>query len=91
MQDTVTRNRFKLVRAAKAFPLHPEHGHRLAAIPVVVQALDGTWANRHIDQVSADGSIAVGWQEAEWGGWLGTVWHNGRPELIVDANGNPVS
>ena len=52
---------------------------------------DGMWANSRIDQVSADGSIAVGWQEAEWGGWLGTVWHNGRPELITDADGNPVS
>lgn len=52
---------------------------------------DGNWANSRIDQVSADGSIAVGWQEAEWGGWLGTVWHNGRPELITDAAGNPVS
>jgi hypothetical protein len=52
---------------------------------------DGKWANSRIDQVSADGSIAVGWQEAEWGGWLGTVWHNGRPELITDVNGDPVS
>ncbi len=52
---------------------------------------DGTWANSRIDQVSADGSTAVGWQEAEWGGWLGTVWHNHKPELITDANGDPVS
>ena len=52
---------------------------------------DGQWANSRIDQVSADGSIAVGWQEAEWGGWLGTVWHHGRPELITDENGDPVS
>ena len=46
---------------------------------------------QRIDQVSADGSIAVGWQEADWGGWLGTVWHNGVPELITDVNGDPVS
>ena len=52
---------------------------------------DGTWANSRIDMVSADGSIAVGWQEADWGGWLGTVWHNGVPELITDVNGDPVS
>src|SRR5271165_1131667 len=52
---------------------------------------DGKWANSRIDQVSADGSIAVGWQEAEWGGWLGSVWHNGKPELITDANGDSVS
>ena len=52
---------------------------------------DGTWANSRVDQVSADGSVAVGWQEADWGGWLGTIWRNGRPELITDANGDPVS
>jgi hypothetical protein len=52
---------------------------------------DGTWANSRVDQVSADGSVAVGWQEAEWGGWFGTIWHNGQPELITDANGDPVS
>jgi hypothetical protein len=52
---------------------------------------DGKPANSRIDQVSADGSIAVGWQEADWGGWLGTVWHNGTPELITDRQGNPVS
>jgi hypothetical protein len=52
---------------------------------------DGTWANSRINQVSADGSIAVGWQEADWGGWLGTVWHYGVPELITDVNGDPVS
>jgi hypothetical protein len=52
---------------------------------------NGKQANSRIDQVSADGTIAVGWQEASWGGWLGTVWHNGTPELITDANGDPVS
>ena len=52
---------------------------------------DGTWANSRVDQVSADGSVAVGWQEAEWGGWLGTIWHNGQPELITDSNGDPVN
>ena len=52
---------------------------------------DGTWANSRINAVSADGSIAVGWQEADWGGWFGTIWHNGVPELITDANGDPVS
>jgi len=30
----------------------------------------------------------VGWQTADWGGWLGTVWHNGKPELITDVNGD---
>ena len=54
------------------------------------QHSDGTWANSRVDQVSADGSVAVGFQEAEWGGWLGTIWHNGQPELITDANGDPV-
>ena len=49
---------------------------------------DGTWANSRIDQVSADGKTAVGWQTADWGGWLGTVWHNGKPELITDVNGD---
>ena len=52
---------------------------------------NGKPANSRIDQVSADGSIAVGWQEAHWGGWLGTVWHNGTPELVTDANGDPES
>ncbi len=55
------------------------------------QYSDGTWANSRIDQVSADGSTAVGWQQADWGGWFGTVWHNGTPELITDANGDAVS
>lgn len=52
---------------------------------------DGSWANSRVDQVSADGSVAVGWQEADWGGWFGTIWHSGQPELITDANGDPVS
>lgn len=52
---------------------------------------NGKPANSRIDQVSADGSIAVGWQEAAWGGWFGTVWRNGTPELITDANGDGVS
>jgi hypothetical protein len=51
---------------------------------------DGTWANSRVDQVSADGSVAVGWQEADWGGWFGTIWRNGRAELITDSNGDPV-
>jgi hypothetical protein len=54
------------------------------------QHSDGTWANSRVDQVSADGSVAVGFQEAEWGGWLGTIWRNGQPELITDSDGNPV-
>jgi hypothetical protein len=54
------------------------------------QHADGRWANSRVDQVSADGKTAVGWQEADWGGWLGTVWHSGKPELILDANGDPV-
>ena len=52
---------------------------------------DGTWANSRVDQVSADGSVAVGWQEADWGGWFGSIWHNGQPELVTDVNGDSVS
>jgi hypothetical protein len=92
LQDTATRNRFYACRRSQGVST----GSRNTAIgsleyPWRFKHSDGTWANRRIDQVPADGSIAVGRQQAEWGGWLGTVWHNGRPELIVDANGNPVS
>ena len=33
----------------------------------------------------------MGWQEADWGRWFGSIWHNGQPELITDVNGDPVS
>lgn len=74
----------------KAFRWIPNTNIGSLEYPSSFKHSDGKWANSRIDQVSADGSIAVGWQEAEWGGWLGTVWHKGRPELIVDANGDPV-
>ncbi|HVP56404.1 MAG TPA: matrixin family metalloprotease [Candidatus Eisenbacteria bacterium] len=74
----------------KAFRWNPNAAFGSMEYKSSFQHSDGTWANSRIDQVSANGSIAVGWQEAEWGGWLGTVWHNGRPELITDVNGDPV-
>jgi len=74
----------------KAFRWFPNTSIGSVEYPSSFKHADGTWANSRIDQVSADGSIAVGWQTADWGGWLGTVWHNGRPELITDANGDPV-
>ena len=75
----------------KAFRWIPNTAVGSIEFPSSFRRSDGSWANSRVDQVSADGSIAVGWQEAEWGGWLGTVWHNGHPELITDANGDPVS
>jgi hypothetical protein len=75
----------------KAFRWIPNAAVGSVEYPSSFKRSDGRWANSRIDQVSADGSIAVGWQEAEWGGWLGTVWHHGTPELITDRQGNPVS
>jgi Matrixin len=75
----------------KAFRWIPNTSIGTVEYPSSFKRSDGRWANSRIDQVSDDGSIAVGWQEAEWGGWLGSVWHNGKPELITDANGDSVS
>ena len=75
----------------KAFRGNPNTSIGAVEYKSSFQHPDGTWANSRINQVSADGSTAVGWQEADWGGWLGTVWHNGVPELITDVNGDPVS
>lgn len=74
----------------KAFRWIPNTAIGSVEFPSSFKHSDGKWANSRVDQVSADGSVAVGWQEAEWGGWLGTVWHNGRPELITDSNGDAV-
>jgi hypothetical protein len=74
----------------KAFRWNAGRAMQLVQFRSSFQHPDGKWANSRVDQVSADGSIAVGFQEADWGGWLGTVWHNGQPELITDSDGNPV-
>jgi hypothetical protein len=75
----------------KAFRWNPNNPFGPIEFKSSFQHSDGTWANSRVDQVSADGSVAVGWQEADWGGWFGTIWHNGQPELITDFNGDAVS
>jgi len=75
----------------KAFRGNPNTSIGAVEYKSSFQHPDGTWANSRINQVSVDGTTALGWQEADWGGWLGTVWHNGVPELITDVNGDPVS
>jgi hypothetical protein len=73
----------------KAFRWYPSATGLTYQFKSSLQHADGTWANSRVNAVSADGKIAVGWQEADWGGWLATVWHNGQPELVKDINGDP--
>ena len=59
--------------------------------PSTTTKADGTPANNRIDQVSADGNTAVGWEEADWGGWQGAVWNSGQASLVRDENGDATS
>jgi len=50
---------------------------------VPLEPSDGNWAISRIDQVSADGSIGVGRQEAEWRVWLGRSSPDGGAARVV--------
>ena len=72
-----------------AFRWNPSTG--AVQYPSTTTKADGTPANNRIDQVSADGNTAVGWEEADWGGWQGAVWNSGQASLVRDENGDATS
>ena len=49
---------------------------------------DGSPSNGRPSRISADGSVAVGWEETPTGPRAGVMWLNGRPQAVTDENGN---
>ena len=77
-----------------AFRWNPGTG--LTVLPSATTKADGSPSNSRIDQVSADGTTAVGWEEAQWGGWNAALWTGissggATPNTITDMNGDAVS
>jgi uncharacterized membrane protein len=79
------------------FRWHPSTG--MILVPSATKQEDGTPANSRVNAVSADGSVATGWEETtahvnfswgteEWITWVAAAWKNGQPNLIRDANGD---
>lgn len=76
-----------------AYRWNPQSG--ITVLPSATKKENGSDANSRIDQVSADGTTAVGWEEANWGGWNAGIWTNvsaggATPHAVTDANGDPV-
>jgi hypothetical protein len=77
-----------------AFRWNPATG--VTVLPSATQKDDHSPANSRIDQVSNDGTTAVGWEEATWGGWNAALWTNissngATPHTVLDANGDQVN
>jgi hypothetical protein len=72
----------------KTFAWSPRSGTKL--LPNATFLPDGTPANGRPNQISADGSVLVGWEEVDWGGRIAVVWVNGKPREILDENGQQV-
>jgi hypothetical protein len=77
-----------------AFRWNPGNG--ITVLPSATQKPDGSPANSRIDQVSADGTVAVGWEEANWGGWNAALWTGvsaggATPHTVTDVNGDPMN
>ena len=77
-----------------AFRWNPSNG--ITVLPSATQKEDHSPANSRIDQVSTDGTVAVGWEEATWGGWNAALWTNvsaggATPHTVTDVNGDPLS
>src|SRR5262249_17793563 len=80
------------------FRWNPSTGMTL--MPSATKQEDGTPANSRVNAVSADGSVAAGWEEtlahvtipdvgtSEWISWTATSWRNGEARPIRDADGN---
>jgi hypothetical protein len=80
-------------RDAHAFRWDPSAGSIL--LPSATTNPDGSAANSRVDQVSADGTTAVGWERAQWGGWIAGLWtgissSGATPHSVTDINGSPV-
>ena len=76
-----------------AFRWNPSSGSII--LPSATTKLDGTPANSRVDEVSADGTVAVGWEEVWWGGWNAGLWTGvsgggATPHTITDVNGDSV-
>ena len=80
---------YKTCNDYKAFRWNPKTGTQI--LPSATTKDDGSPANGRPNRISADGSTVVGWEEVWWGGRIGTVWRNGQPSTILDADGNPTS
>ncbi len=80
---------YQTCNAYRAFRWNPSTGTVL--LPSATTKEDGSPANGRPNRISADGSTVVGWEEVSWGGRIGTVWRNGQPSTILDANGDPTS
>jgi uncharacterized membrane protein len=73
----------------KGFRWNPGRGTTL--LPSAGTKPDGSPANGRPSHVSADGSTLVGWEENDWGGRVATVWLNGKPSRITQADGNDLN
>jgi uncharacterized membrane protein len=76
-------------RSYKSFRWTPSTGTLL--FPSATTKPDGSPANGRPNQISADGSTIVGWEEDETGSRIGVVWRNGVPSVIRNENGEAVS
>ena len=78
---------------AHAFRWNPSTGS--VFLPSAITKPDGSSVNSRIDQVSADGTTAVGWQRVSWGGWNAALWtgvssSGATPHTVTDIYGNSV-
>ena len=67
------------------FRWHPDSGTTL--FPTATKLQDGRPANGRMNQISADGSVMVGWEENDGGERHGVVWVNGVPSKIENEKG----
>ncbi|MGA8893214.1 MAG: matrixin family metalloprotease [Anaeromyxobacteraceae bacterium] len=69
----------------KGFRWSPGRGTKI--LPSAGLNPDGGPANGRPTQISADGTTLAGWEEEGWGGRVATVWVNGKPSRITQADG----
>ncbi len=67
----------------------PGKGTRV--LPSAGTKADGSPANGRMTQISADGSVLAGWEENDWGGRVATVWVDGKPSRITQADGTDLN
>ena len=63
-------------------------GRGIQILPSAGVAPDGSPANGRPTQISADGTTLAGWEELDWGGRVATVWVNGKPSRVTQADGS---
>ena len=75
-------------RNFQSFRWTPQTGTLL--LPSATVKEDGSPANGRPNQISADGSTVVGWEEDSFGSRIGVVWRNGQPSVIRNERGETV-